>query len=597
VTDSGRDATPTAGTAGRLLPVAVLEERVALLYRHVPSGIAANLATVLVLAGLLWGHVPAAWLLAWLAAMLLQALSRALCLRQYRRRAPAPVEAGRWGWLLAGLHAIGGCLWGVAGFAFFKSDPATQVFLTMVLAGAVTASVGSLAAFYPAYLFFAVAAILPFTLRLALEGGAVYWGMSAITLVFLLLNLAVGRRILKALDEAIRLRIQNQDLAQALLRQKEIAEEASVAKTKFLAAASHDLRQPVHAIQLFADLLEHDLAGSPQSRIVRNIKSAAGSLQELLNALLDFSKIDAAVIRPATSDFPIAGLFASLEQEFERQAYEKGLRFRVMPCRLWVRSDPALLERMLRNLVSNAIRYTKEGGVAIGCRREGAQLRLQVSDTGPGIPGDLQREIFREFYQLGNPERDLAKGLGLGLAIVDGLARLLGHAIAVESRQGRGSTFSIRVPLGAPAAAGREERPASHGDLEDVRVLVIDDDALIRDAAQQLLERWGCRALAAESAEAALAAMDGARFVPQLILADYRLREEATGAEAIRRIQAALGAPVPAALITGDTAPDRLLEARSSGYPLLHKPIDGGKLRTLLTYLMLQHEGEPSRAD
>lgn len=578
------------------LSAAVLAERVALLYRQVPTGIVANLATVLILTGLLWAHIPDLWLLAWLAAALVQAAARAICLRQYRRRAPTAGDALRWGWRLTAIHAVGGCLWGIAGFAFFGNEPAVLLFLVMVLAGAVTASVGSLAAFFPAYLLFSVAAITPFSFRLALEGGTFFWGMSAISLVFLLLNLSVGWRILKTLDEAIRLRIENEDLARALLRQKEIAEGASVAKTKFLAAASHDLRQPVYAIQLFADILEHDLAGSQHLRAVGNIKAASRSLEDLLNSLLDFSKIDAAVIQPEVGDFPISSLLDQMEREYAQQAHAKGLRFHIMPCRLWARSDQALLGRILRNLVSNAVRHTRKGGVVVGCRRYRGRLRLQVWDTGPGIPRHLQEEIFREFYQLENPERDLAKGLGLGLAIVDGLARLLDHPVDLASRPGRGSVFSVTVPLGIHAVAGEEERPIHADNLAGVRILVIDDDVLIREAARQLLERWGCRVVAAESAGEALQAMAAADFAPQMIIADYRLREETTGVDAIRRIQDAMGTLLPAALITGDTAPDRLLEAKSSGYPLLHKPIDGGKLRTLLSYLLLQHENSPSRA-
>lgn len=576
---------------------AMLEERVALLYRHAPSGLVGNLAASSVLVALLWGHASEVWLVLWLAAVMVQAMVRGLCILGYRRRRPGRHPAAVWGWRIAWAYGLGGVLWGVAGFGFFSDNPAVVMFLVMLLAGVVATSIGSLTAFYPAYLLFSVAAISPFALRLALEGGAFYGGMSALTLVFLALSLANGRTILKTLEEAIRLRIENQDLVQAVMRQKEIAEEASIAKSKFLAAASHDLRQPVHALQLFIDVLSHDLAGSPHERVVRNIKSASRGLEDLLNSLLDFSKIDAAAIQPAKSDFPIGAVLDRLENEYAQKADAKGLRFRVMPCRLWVQSDQALLERMLRNLIENAISHTVEGGIVVGCRRRGGRLRLEVWDTGPGIPEHLHREIFREFYQLGNPERDRAKGLGLGLAIVDGLARLLDHPIGLASRPGRGSVFSIEVPLGAPAERGATKAVQSHSSLDGLCVLVIDDDPMVCDAVRQLLERWGCVVLTADSAEQSLAAMEAAGKVPQLMLTDYRLRGETTGVDAIRQVQQKLGMTLPAAIITGDTAPNRLQEANASGYPLLHKPIDGGKLRTLLTYLRLQEVRAPSCAD
>lgn len=576
--------------AGSTLPDPLLEERIALLYRHAPIGLAGNVAASLVLSALLWGRVSTAGLLLWQGAVLAQALARGLCILGYRRGKQGPQASLRWGWRITWTYALGGALWGIAGFGFFSNDPVTLVFLIMALAGVVAGSIGSLTAFYPAYLSFSLPAIAPFALRLALEGGALHWAMCAITLVFLLLNLANGRTILKTLEDAIRLRIENQALAQDLLRQKQRAEEANVAKSKFLAAASHDLRQPVHALQLFSDVLMHDLAGSRHERAVRGIRSASSGLEDLLNSLLDFSRIDAGAIKPVKDDFPVGEVLGRLESEYAQKAKVKGLRFRVVPCRLWARSDPALLERILRNLIENAIVHTSAGGIVVGCRRRGERLRMEVWDTGPGIPAHLHREIFREFYQLGNPERDRAKGLGLGLAIVDGLARLLEHPLGLASRTGKGSVFHIEVPLGVPAESRVMDAAKPDASVENLCVLVIDDDEMIRNAIRQLMERWGCVVLSAASAEQALAVMAASSAQPHVILADYRLRGEANGVDAIRQVQRAVGFDLPAAIVTGDTAPDRLQEANSSGFPLLHKPVDGGKLRSLLAYLMLQRE-------
>ena len=359
----------------------------------------------------------------------------------------------------------------------------------------------------------------------------------------------------------------------ALRSAKNEADRANLAKSKFLAATSHDLRQPVQSLVLFQAALTERLAGHPVSPLLEVMGQALSGLRMLLDSLLDVSKLDAGLIVPQPVDMPLMVLLERLGAEYLPQAVAKQLRLRVVGTNAVVRSDPVLLERILRNLVENALRYTEHGGVLLGCRRHGDRLRIAVVDSGIGIDPERQGDIFEEFIQVGNPERDRAKGLGLGLAVVRRLVRLLGHELKVRSRPGHGSTFSVEVPLVAHVApAGPPvSTPAREEDRRGL-ILVIDDEVLVRMGLQAMLEGWGYRVLTAGSVEDAIRHIESGEW-PQAILADYRLRGGETGLDAIRAVHARLNSPVPATVITGDTAPERLVEARAGGFALMHKPV------------------------
>jgi signal transduction histidine kinase/CheY-like chemotaxis protein len=369
---------------------------------------------------------------------------------------------------------------------------------------------------------------------------------------------------------------------------------ANQAKSRFLAAASHDLRQPLHALNLFIAQLSDEKDEAERGRLVKRIHAAVTAMNELFSALLDISKLDAGVLAPSISEFPVDHLLRRIETTFSAPAREKGLRLRVVPNRTWVRSDIILLERILLNLVSNAVRYTDRGGIVIGCRRQGDRLRLEVYDTGVGIPKDQRRSIFGEFYRLAGPDGDRQGGLGLGLAIVDRLCGLLDHPLELASTVGRGSIFSVSVPL-AQAHQLRMEpsglpRPGNDAGRHKL-VLVIDDDPLVRDGMQGLLQSWGYSVAAVDSEHAALTAVAVQGRRPDLIISDYRLAHGKTGFEAIERLNRTCGASVPAFLISGDTAPERLREASASGYHLLHKPVSPMTLRAMVSQLLKNGDG------
>jgi signal transduction histidine kinase/CheY-like chemotaxis protein len=364
-------------------------------------------------------------------------------------------------------------------------------------------------------------------------------------------------------------------------------ERANQARSRLLRAASHDLRQPLHALGLFVAQFG-ERARDPETRhIAAQAGAAVTALQELLDAILDISRLDAGAISPKVADFPIATLLDHLGSAFAPSAAEKGLRLRIVPSRLYARSDPVLLGRILLNLAANALRYTQRDGVLIGCRRRGGRVRIEVWDSGIGIAPEQRQAIFQEFYQAADPQVG-GQGLGLGLAITARLAGLLGSRIEVASHLGRGSVFSCEVPRGERPAAPQSPAPVvdATDTLHGALVLVVDDDALVRDAMQSLLTQWGCAVAVAATGEEAVALLEGRDRPPDALLCDYRLPGSETGIEVIRRLQALAGRAIPAALVSADTAPESLNAVRASGYPLLPKPVAPAKLRALVEHLV-----------
>jgi signal transduction histidine kinase/CheY-like chemotaxis protein len=365
------------------------------------------------------------------------------------------------------------------------------------------------------------------------------------------------------------------------------AEQANVAKSRFFAAASHDLRQPLHSLGLFATALR-DVADPAEGRaLVRRIGESIGALNRLFDELLDISRLEAGTVEVRRRDLALQPLFDRLNDEFHAEAASKGLRLRFHPTALAVNADPTLLERILANLVSNAIRYTPEGGVLIGARRRLGQVRLQVWDTGVGIAPEQRSMIFEEFYQIENTARDPRKGLGLGLSIVRRLSMLLGIPLDFTSVPGRGTCFVLTLP----AAAGPAQPPVIdevdelERRFEGSRALIIDDDPAICEATEQLLQRWGFEARAVGGVAAACD-MVGAGFVPDVIVADLRLAGDADGMRAVELLRERAGRPLPALLVSGDTGARELARVKQSGLMLLTKPVAPARLRSVLHALL-----------
>ena len=561
-------------------------DKILAVHHNMPLMLAGNLLGSAPLAIALWNATRDARIFFWVAAIGLWTFARWLHYRGLDEKSAPPERIFAQGRAYVAFAFVSGCIWGSAGVFFFHPElTGSFAFLFLTLFAMTSGSMTSLSARPVNYLAYAVPTILPITVHLFAQDDVFFRWMGLASVVYLSLTLMLSLNLHRALDRALRLKYENRDLLESLRRQTEAAEQASRDKSRFLAAASHDLRQPLHAVNLFAEGLEKKLTTEAQRHDLEHIRLGLHSLDELFNALLDISRMDAGAIAVNRTDFLLAPLVRKLATQFAPEAEAKGLALTVQACDETVRSDPVLLGRMLRNLLGNAIRYTERGEVNMSCREEpGNQLCIRIADTGPGIPETHREDVFAEFFQLDNPERDRGKGLGLGLAIVRRISRLLDHPVEMRSEPGKGTEFAIRVPVGERAAVtdAAESRPATDR-LKGMRVLVVDNEVEILHAMRTLLEGWQCRFAGAESTRKALKLVE-AGLRPDLIISDYRMPGEMNGCELVQRLRERLG-EAPALLISGDTGAEILRHAREAGLVLLAKPVRPAQLRLAMTRL------------
>jgi signal transduction histidine kinase/CheY-like chemotaxis protein len=521
--------------------------------------------------------------------MLLQIGARLALIFTYLRRNPPDAQWRLWsrrfaiGALLASLF-LGTCSWWLLPPARFDMQLLVMLYLCAVASGAITA----FGVLRPAIYF----AILPMLLLpsawMIAQGDWLHWVLALIILGWLFAIADQARRYGAQFEESVRLRFENEDLIARLRGEKLIAEEASTAKSRFLAAASHDLRQPVHALTLFVAALRPRVNDSEARRLLDHIDSSVQAMGGLFNGLLDISRLDAGVVEVHPQTFAMQPLLERICRDYAGDAEAKKIELVLKPTRAAVYSDPLLVERVVRNIVANAIAYTDKGRVLVGCRRRGKILRVQVWDTGRGIPESEQARIFTEFYQVANPERDRSKGVGLGLAIVKRLTALLGHPLILRSRPDHGSVFTLDLPFSDAAISAASVGYEEAGDfVASGLILVVDDEATIQMAMRSLLEGWGFKAIVAGSCDEILPLLANCPERPGLIVCDYRLRAHEDGIRVIERLRSEYNDDeIPGMLITGDTAPDRLKEAQESGLLLLHKPVSNSRLRAAITHLM-----------
>ena len=574
---------------------------------NAPPVVIGMLIGLVIVAVSLRKEVPRADLVLWVGIMLGHMLVRSAQVAYFRRRFKAGAndsEVASWIPQLSVAAAFSGCCWGSAMWIVFPAQsPLHQVMLLMLLYMVGAVALVQSAAIYAACIALMLPCLLLVGIKMVQLGGGVYDSFALFTFLLMGMLMFLGRNINRSFVDSIRLRFENQALLSELTKRSEEAERANRAKTQFLAAASHDLRQPMHALGLLVGTLAKVRDEPTRKKIEGGITEAVNSLEALLGSLLDISKLDAGVIEAAPSGVHLQPLFDRLGNEFAALADDKGLVFKVRPISAMVQTDAVLLERILRNLLANAFRYTERGGVLLSCRvrerkdkgqgqRQGQhQAMIEVWDTGSGIPASQHHAIFQEFFQLANPERDREKGLGLGLAIVDRLVRLLGHTLTLRSRVGRGSVFCVAAPLAAHSIVTQQQPPQPppqarittipHASLNGVRILVLDDERGVRDAMSAMLRVWGAAPIEAATLEQAIALAP-----PDLIVADYRLGGNVTGAEAVAALRTYWGEDVPALIVTGDTAPDRIAELSRMRMPHLHKPVNPARLQEMLVELM-----------
>ncbi len=602
------EALTPGGARAISLEAQVTADLAGLLRRNAPWRLLGNGAVACIVMALQPASAPFPWLAIWLVLMLthlsLSAWGPWGWWPQWRPRVSAaqpPVdEAHRRLQLTTWTETVTGLLWAAAELLILPNAELAQRALLMVILGVLAVGVVlSLSAHLPALYGYFVPSVLGFFVAGMIGRGPHFWIALALLAVWLTINLNIARQLHRTTVESLRNRHLAAALAADMERQRDRAVDLGQARSRFLAAASHDLRQPVHALSMLVAALQQDLPAAQSRVILGHVESAVAAMGGMFNALLDISKLDASVVRPQWQVIDLRPLLERLAAGHAPSAQSRGLVFdcRLPAAALWVSTDPALLERVLGNLLSNALRYTAVGGVRLQARQRAGRVELVVADTGTGIPREQRDAIFHEFVRLRAPQAPDESGLGLGLSIVRRLAELLQVRIRLLSRYERGTVFSVLMPSAAAVAApewGPQVAPPddAYGGLRpgDV-VLVVDDSAEVRTAMQALLSAWGCEVMTAASVAELMPQLMGLKTAPRLLLCDALLDAGGRGLVAIEELREVFNDDLPAILVTGDTAPERLREAVAEGLPLLHKPVTLPQLREALRLALLPRVG------
>ncbi len=578
-------------------------EQVRSAYQNTAPGMTATWIGAMLVSAIIAGSGAVEWRVAlvFMALMTLQIGVRLALIFTYLRRKPPDDEWRAWARRFTLGALVGSCALGIGSPWMLPADRFDMQLLFMLYVCAVAS--GAITAFgvlRPAIYCSMLPMLLVPTAWMIAQADWIHWVLALIILGWLAAIADQARRYSAQFEESVRLRFENEELIAGLRDEKGKAEEASNAKSRFLAAASHDLRQPVHALSLFVAALRPRIVDHEAGRLLDNIDSSVQAMGGLFNGLLDISRLDAGVVEVNAQAFALQPLLERICRDHASEAESKKVELRCRPTRVAVYSDPLLVERIVRNIVANAIKYTDRGAVLVGVRRRGRTVTVQVWDTGRGIAQSEQPQIFKEFYQAANPERDRTKGVGLGLAIVRRLTQLLGHPLGFRSRQGHGSMFAIDLPLAdaGAVAANAPPRAPEAAIAGSGLILVVDDESTIQLAMKSLLESWGYDAIVAGSGDELLDKLANCPDRPVLIICDYRLRENEDGIRIIQRLRDEYNDDeIPGMLITGDTAPDRIKEAADSGLLLLHKPVANSRLRAAITHLVARRarRAEPSQ--
>jgi len=500
-------------------------------------------------------------------------------------------SASGWVRMLIPRTLVFGLLWGAAPGLFMNvHDVHNLVTFSVLILGVLSASAYFLSIVPPMFHLFFIPSLVMYASIVYAKG---LYIVAAATFLFLLFLAWMAHQIHHMMYQVYQARFQNERLAQSLNEEKERVERASRAKTSFLAAASHDLRQPLQAQRLFTEAICARTQQSDLSALGDQILASQNAMQLMLDGLLDISRLDAGTVEPNLHKVSLHDLFFRLSADFSALAEEKGLQLHLHwpPKEATLHSDLGLLESILRNLLNNAIRYTQQGGVMLAARKRGQHWRIDVRDSGIGIPPQQQQEVFEEFRQLGNPERDRSKGLGLGLSIVQRLCRLLDYPLTLYSRPHKGSVFAITVPALLDSAVVMDEvvSDVDLPSLQTLSLLVIDDEKPIREGLKAVLQPYVLQVDDASHRHEAIQRVNAHR--PDVVIVDYRLPDNDNGVAVIEALSALNQAPIAAILLTGDTAPDRLQALQATSYQVLHKP---ASLNALLLAIHHAHSNRES---
>jgi two-component system, sensor histidine kinase len=588
--------------------VASLAEEVRSAFDYLPAALAGNVAGMSVIAMLYWDSAPRRVMVWWLTAFGLMLLVRIVLGQRFKRSqavtAAAKVALVEWrfwrrAWNIGTLSSA--AMWGATAWFFYPGGQGIQQIGLIITIYTLSVAVVPVLATQPTvFLAFGALCFLPMAARVASEGTTYGYELAGILVLVFALTTVLARSYRQALRRAIDLKLLGDNLTAQLQVEKRAAEaargEAEVAnraKTQFFTAASHDLRQPLHAMGLFAEALRQKNHDVEVAHLVNSINESVDALEGLFSELLDISRIDSGGVEVHPEHFCMASILRKLRLHFEPVAFEKGLALRLRGAAHMVHADPLLVERIVRNLVSNAIRYTEDGTVLVSCRRRGDKLLLQVWDSGLGISEEQQARVFEEFYQVQRAHKTGAherKGLGLGLAIVKRLADLLHAPLKLRSQLGRGTVFTLELPVGK---AARQAVPSLVGKssfgltLQNRLIVVVEDEPAVLAGLVAVLQSWGATLAAFSSVSTCLSwahSVDATQVQPDLLIVDFRLEDSHTGVEVIGAVRSHFKRKTPAIVVTGSTMTGHEQEAQDIDFHLLTKPVAPNKLRAMIAF-------------
>ena len=562
-------------------------EQVKALFGSLPFILGATFGVSLLSVSILWKVFSHTYLSIWLGVALLLVIARWWTAKDYHADSINEKNHKKWLNLFCIFAFLTGTHFGLISIFFLSAEHHIHVlFVTCLYAGYIAAASSRTGFYIPAFVSFGLPATILFSIGYIKQSDSVYTSIGLMILFYFIVMLMFARNTKNLFAEGRDLYYKNNQLLAEIIVQKETAEQAVDAKNQFLAAASHDLRQPLHALGLFIDALRPHIDKPETNLILEKITQSKQAINGLLHSLLDISRLDAKVVENNPKDCSLATVIKPIEEEYKLAAKEKGIQLEInINKKHIVYVDPLLIERVLRNIIDNSVKYTSTGEVSVNSEDQSEHIKIIVEDTGIGIPKENQSNIFIEFKQLNNPERDRKKGLGLGLSIVKRLCDLMQIELKLKSLENKGTTITLLVPKGTGSKIIHSITP-NEIVFQGLKIIVIDDERDILDGMQAILNNWGCKVLIALNGDEAITVLHQSDDTPDLIIADFRLRDNESGIDVIENIREEYNENINALLVTGDTAPDRLQLSQMADVVVLHKPIATEELAKQIQFLL-----------
>lgn len=547
---------------------------------NMPVLVVSSAAINTLIAVILWPQFPHIGILAWLGFSLIVITARWLNTRRFANEELTIEKFPKQLKTHAFFSSLNGLTWGVAAFFFQDVEaPLYSLYLVCALTGYISVTLISNTIYLPQFLGFVYCAAFPYLLSFLLLEGTIYTVLAAYAVIYSVVMTAFGRVANKNYVKAKRSAYDNIELLNRVTQEKKVATEAIDQKNQFLAATSHDLRQPLHALGLYIDALKIRPLDAQSSEITDKLKSTSDALNELMNGLLDISRLDASTVENRPEHIDISFIINRLIEEHKVEVNSDNIELSSLGGRRFVYADPVLSERIIRNLLSNSIKYTTQGHITVSSESIGDRVQVIVKDTGIGVPSEQIDHIFTEFTQLHNPERDRAKGLGLGLSIVKRLCDLQQIELDFSSEESVGTEVRLTF-VGGDQSLAPIDVVSKNAGVKGLTIVFIDDEKSIRDGMKLMIESWQCMPIIASDGNQAMARIIDHNDDIDLVVSDLRLKNHESGVDLVHRIREELNEDVPAIILTGDTAVDKLTQTKESGMEILHKPINSNSLRS-----------------